>query len=167
MGLMAWSAPQAKIELPGGGNFSVRGFALCDITILWSEFGEELFGVFDGLRELGGDDDLTRDVLVEASLMAWLGKVVVDFPDIVCTLIAVACVEEDASKEELSAQVAALPFPTQIEALLGIYRLTVEEAGGSKKFVDHLSTLVTVVTSMMTKGSSSIGTGDLEKLQAS
>lgn len=168
MGLMAWSAPTAKIDLPGGGDFKVRGLCLGDIQVLWGIFGEELFSVFEGLKEMGADDGAIKDILVEASLMAWIGKVAVDFPDIVATVIA-AAVTEKAPLEDMIPQARALPISVQIDALLNIYRLSVEEAGGSKKFVNHLSTLVAVISSMMPGNTLAklTGTGDSDSQPAS
>lgn len=168
MGLMAWSAPTAKIELPGGGDFSVRGLCLRDVTGLWSIFGEELFNIFSGLTEMGDGSEEGKQILAEASLMAWMGKIVVDFPDIVCNVIAIAS-DESESMEAVSAQVANLPITIQVEALLGIYRMTVEEAGGSKKFVQHLATLFQVANNMMASRAErgSIGIGDSENVPAS
>lgn len=163
MGLMSWTAPRETIALPGGDSFTVRGLCLNDITALWSVFGEELFEVFQGLEGLGTDED-SRNIIVEASLMAWLGKMAVDFPEIVGNVIAVAS-DEKGELSEIAAQVGTTPVTVQIDALMTIYRLTVTEAGGSKKLVDHLSALAAVVTGLLS--AKSTGTGELENLPAS
>lgn len=158
MGLMTWSVPREKIVLPGGDSFTVRGVNLDDITALWSVFGEQLFEIFHGLEGLG-DDEETRNIVLEASLFAWLGKIVTDFPEIVCTLIAVVS-EEDGELEDIAAQVALTPVTVQVDALMTVYGLTVTEVGASKKFVDHLMVLAAVAKTLMPAGI--LGIGDSE-----
>ena len=163
MGLMSWSAPTAAIGLPGGDSFTVRGMCLNDITALWEIFGEELFDVFHGLEGLAVDEE-SKNIVLEASLMSWVGNMAKNFPEIVSTLIAVVS-DEDGPLDELAKQVERTPFAVQLEALMTIYRLSVTEVGGSKKLVDHLTAMATVVTTLM--ATRSTGTGDSENLPAS
>ncbi|RLA51751.1 MAG: hypothetical protein DRQ98_11125, partial [Gammaproteobacteria bacterium] len=123
----------------------------------WSIFGEELFSVFQGLEHLATDDE-SKNIVLEASLMAWLGNMVVEFPEIIASLIAVAS-DEKGEIPDIARQVATIPLPVQLEALITIYQMTVTEAGGSKKLVGHLSTVTAVVASLMPMAGK-LGIGD-------
>lgn len=160
MSLMTWSAPRKTITLPGGDNFSVRAISLEDITTLWSIYGEELFDIFSSM-DLGDNAD-EKNMMLQAGLAAWISRLTAEFPDIISTVIAITA-DIDEEIEAVVAQVKLLPLQVQIEALDAIYALSVTEVGGSKKFVDHLSNLLTAVG----LGPANTGTGDYASQLAS
>lgn len=154
MGLMSWAAPRKEVELPGGDSFFVRGLCLEDITKLWGIYGEELFDIFNGMETFASNKD-EKEALLQAGLVAWISRLVTEFPDVVSTVIAVVS-DVDADLDAVVAQVKLLPVATQVDALNAVYQLSVTEVGGSKKFVSHLSSLLAA----MGLSAQATGTGD-------
>lgn len=123
----------AEIEVPteeirvGKGSFKVRGISFLDLSILISDNRADLDRVVDLFA------GLKNDVAPDEFLL----KLVREMPTIVAKVIAHAA-DEPASH----AKVLKLPVPAQLEAARAVARLTFEEAGGVKKFVEQLVSLL-------------------------
>lgn len=128
--------PEAKIELPDGG-FVVRGLCLNDIMYLVQRHGAGLQSAFATMMATEGD--LTTD-----SVAAFAGPLLQTAPDIAAEVIA--CASGDPEAADVAAR---LPFPTQIEALEKIAKLTFDAAGGPKKLVETVIRLAQGMTGLL------------------
>jgi hypothetical protein len=115
--------PKQSISV-GDMAFDVRGLCLNDLTRLYHLHGDKL----DEVVQLytGAEDDRSKDEDVIQVLIKRL-------PDVVYSAAALAADEPDQADS-----FAKLPLPIQIETVKAIWRLTVEDAGGTKKFIQSL-----------------------------
>ena len=129
--LSAYAPEYADVSLPKGGVLRVRGVSLNDIELLLRAHlnaVETLFALVQGAKvgpEAG--DASARFIL----------SLVQDAPDFAAQIIALAADEPDQA-----ATVKRLPFPTIVDALTKIGRLTFEEAGGIEGFGNALAALL-------------------------
>jgi hypothetical protein len=122
MALSDFVIQTARIELPGGGSFDVRGLSLNDVIGLVLEQKAAMEQVFNFIEQ---------HQLHEGSLNADVGlQLLRQMPEFGCKLIAVAAGEPDQV-----AKVAGIPAPKQLEALEQIAKLTFTDAAGFKAFV--------------------------------
>lgn len=130
----------ADIEVPteeirvGKGTFKVRGISFLDLSILISDNRADLDRVVDSFAGLKNDVDPNEFLL----------KLVREMPSLVAKVIAYAADEPSAD-----AKVLKFPVPVQLEAAKAIARLTFEEAGGVKKFVEQLASLLGDVSNVI------------------
>lgn len=116
-----------------GGSLDVRGLALNDISHLIREYLTEINTLF-GMYE----NEATRDTAAAQSVQ-FAVTIIKETPNLVAQLIVLAT---DSTQDELHLA-ERLPIPVQTELIRQIIELTFEEAGGAKKFLDSLVTLVT------------------------
>lgn len=108
-----------------GQDITVRGLCVDDVSILIRQHKEDLDSVVNKLISDDGNGSAT-------DLGSEIATIVAGFPKLTAQAIALATDSPDhievASK---------LPIPLQLELILAIYQLTVEEAGGIKKFLEN------------------------------
>lgn len=131
MSLSDYTPERQPIKLPREGSFSVRGLSVEDVSALLRAHMPHV----DQMFQLYAAQ--TKDIFATGAAEKLVLTVVKDFPQISAALISLASDEPDTE-----AQARKLPFPTQIEAISAIGRLTFEEVGGPKKFFASLSALM-------------------------
>jgi hypothetical protein len=118
-----------------GGTIAVRGLALNDITSLMRNHIDEVSTLFRLY-----DKEETRETAMAQSAQFAL-TIVQQTPEMVAMLIVLA---SDSPPEDL-AKAERLSLSTQVELLRNIIELTFEEAGGAKKFIDGLMSMVSIL----------------------
>lgn len=121
-----------------GGSTEVRGIALFDISDLMRNHLAEmnkLFAMYSNLE--------TRDTAITQG-MQFAARIVDEVPALVTAIIIRAC-DEDQHDKELVEHVQRFPIGMQVELIRKVIELTVEEAGGAKKLLDSLVTMVNTV----------------------
>jgi hypothetical protein len=119
----------------GTGDFTVTGISFDHLVKLFTESRDEMeeaMGMYEGLAMSG-------EVQTETLIAALLEKL----PDLVAKIICIAAGEPGAE-----AQVRAMPFAVQMDALMAVSELTFVEADSLKKFLGHLTGLVKGLTSL-------------------
>jgi hypothetical protein len=114
-----------------GGEFSVRGLALEDITVLMRNHMSDIDNLVDVFSRNMTDTEASTVAIQHAIAL------VKEAPGLVANLIALASDEPDSVD---SARTLAMPL--QIRAVQEIAKLTFEEAGGPKKFFESLMVLL-------------------------
>jgi hypothetical protein len=114
-----------------GGRFALRGLALNDVSDLVRNNLSELNKLF----QLYDNEGTREQALAESARFAI--TIVRETPNMVSKMIALA-----ADEPEAIAVAARLPLPVQVECMRKIIELTFEEAGGAKKFLDSVMSLV-------------------------
>lgn len=129
MALKNYVAKRETIPV-GDEPVSIRGLRVSDISVLLEAHKAELFMVYElynGAGDAPTEESRNSRVLVEMTRV---------LPDLVAAIIALAADEPDAVE-----QAKSLPFPTQIDALSKIAKMTFEEVGGLGNFFAVLSSL--------------------------
>lgn len=122
MGLRDITLPTETISV-GRASFTVRGLSFDDLTSLIGRHQAALESLIDRYQEKGSDAEVLQFLVRETpALAAQIIALASDEPD-----------QEDAARK--------LPLPKQVDALTAVAKLTFEEAGGVKKFVDQLAGL--------------------------
>jgi hypothetical protein len=135
MGLKDLRIPTETVEVPGGGEFAVRGLSFVDLRLLVSKHASELAEFFDLVANGSGELAITNAAAVA-------GQFINDAPAIAAEVIALASGEKDVFEIAL-----ALPFPVQVDALTKIGKLTFASEDSAKKFLQTVRSLITVVQS--------------------
>lgn len=115
-----------------GGEFSVRGLALDDVTVLMRHHMSDV----DKLVEAFSSNDSTPEYAAKIAAQH-IVTLVKEAPGLVANLIALASDEPDSVENA-----RRLGIAVQIRALETIAKLTFDEAGGPKKFVESLVALL-------------------------
>lgn len=143
MPLKTYKPISTLIPLGDSDSFGVRGLNSQDISILLSsnaEILEEMMNVLGDLVNVSthGEVDVKP---IDQKLGSALLHIAQSSPQFMCSVIALACVENQGGDDfaELMGVAAGLPAPTQIEAVMEIARLTFHEVGGIKKFISQAS----------------------------
>lgn len=124
MGLRDLVLPTEVIKVPGGGEFTVRGLSMTDLSAIMRLHGAALETVYLERIVQGSEDP-------ENFNMAALGRAVMEAaPLAVAQAIAQAAGEPDEAKT-----VARLPFPFQVEAIEAILALTFASEEAGKNFL--------------------------------
>lgn len=111
--------------------FSVRGLSLVDVTYLVNNHLPQLEKISDLYEKHQGN------IFTDEAMKTLVLRLLTDLPKVAAEIIACAA---DEPGEGL--RVTQWPAPTQIEALFAIARLTFEEVGGVKKFIESLSSIM-------------------------
>jgi hypothetical protein len=134
MGLKDLVLPTEKVEVPGGGEFVVRGLSLIDARVLVRKYSAEMSDLFsliaDGKK--AGAIDIENAAATAAQLIDISPSLVAD---------AIATAGGDGSAEDF-AKVLMLPIPVQVDALTKIGRLTFSSEGSVKKFLQTVISLM-------------------------
>lgn len=130
MSLADYQPSRATVEFRGG-SLNVRGLSLDDVTHLIRHHLDDL----DQIIAMYGDGVDTQMASVATAQYAL--KLVREAPGLVANVIALASDEPDHAEKA-----RMLPLPVQVDVLKEVGRLTFEEAGGLKKFVESLTTLL-------------------------
>lgn len=125
-----------------GGDLSVRGLSLNDVSFVMRDYLGELENLY---RTYRADEEAQKTVAV-AEGVKFAITVVKESPKLVAQLIVMASDEE----QQLFDIALKMPITSQVEILRTIFELTFEEAGGAKKFVDSLAAMVGATSSSMT-----------------
>jgi hypothetical protein len=125
-----------------GGSLEVRGLALNDISHLIRRYLAELNTLFQLYEK-----EETRDTAAAQSVQ-FAVTIIQETPNLVAQLIVLAT---DSEPDTLHIA-ERLPIPVQTEVLRSIIELTFEEAGGAKKFIDSIVSLVTSLRPTTTTG---------------
>ncbi len=160
MALKDWTSPSTTYELPGGGTVAVRGLSVDQVAALVREDRDTLVAAFD--RLMARDDVKAVAAQVEADEGAEAPAVDLDYahlatellgqaPRLVAKLIAWAAREPEAIEQALQ-----LPFPTQLELLVEIGRLTFEKTT-PEAFLEAVITVARSANAGMTAARKSRG----------
>lgn len=145
MSLKEWSIPKTSFPLPGGGEIAVRGVSVELVEALVREEREALVGVFDkvmgraDVKALAEQVSKGEEVSVDVADLGAGDMALVTLqaaPRLVAKIIAWAADEPDAV--DVAAQI---PFPTQLELLVEIGRLTFETTAPGK-FMETVVSLI-------------------------
>lgn len=117
-----------------GGSFSVRGLTLDDISRLIAVHYDDLGRLVELYEEF------SQQTFQRLSTDQFVLKLTKDAPALVGSIITLAADEADDPQAEAAAR--QLPFPTLVEALLAVGKLTFEEAGGWKRFLETCGSLL-------------------------
>ncbi len=124
MGLRDLVLPTENIKVPGGGDFTVRGLSMTDVSAILKLHGAALEVVYLERIVRGSEDP-------ENFNMAALGRAVMEAaPLAVAQAIAQAAGEPDEANK-----VASLPLPVQVEAMDKILALTFDSSEAVKNFL--------------------------------
>jgi hypothetical protein len=140
MGLRDLKLQTRPIEVPGGGEFTVRGLSFEDITALSVVHAATMMMLYKEYitKAEGGLDpkDLT-------TLLAILQS---SAPELVAHAIALASAEPGEPVTDLIPMARALPMPVQIEAVEQMMVLTFTSAAQLKKAIEAVARGMTGVT---------------------
>lgn len=150
MGLSSYKPVTKQIEIGGGEFFLVKGLSVTDVRTLVAQYYPDLEVIAERFAAIG------QDVLETDNVNKFVFEIVRQAPQIVATIIALGNYEDEPTPNfallERSARL--LPFPVQTEALLALAELTFREAGGPKKF---LATLATLISGLLPEGALTTG----------
>lgn len=130
MALADYTPPRLAVPFKGG-EFSVRGLALDDLALLMRNHYSDINALVDVFAK-----DTTEEQPV-AAITKHAVALIKEAPGLVANLIAIACDEPDAVDNARK-----LMMPVQVRAIETIAKLTFEEAGGPKKFMESLANLL-------------------------
>jgi len=125
MGLKDLRLPTELVEVPGGGEFTVRGLSLTDMRALVTKYSTELAQLF----ELFSQDGSTDEARI-GNAAATAARFINESPSIAAEVIAIASGEKDVFEIVLG-----LPFPIQVDALTKVGKLTFASEDSAKKFL--------------------------------
>jgi hypothetical protein len=131
MALRDYKPKTDTISIGDGDPIKIRGINVRDLSILFDSHRDDLtmlYSLWNSAEMAPTGEARVNRVLVEAIHAA---------PGMTAAVIAVACDEPDAA-----GVAASLPFPTQLDALVKITRLTFEESGGMGNFFASLGSMI-------------------------
>lgn len=131
MSLADYEPVREVVTLPRGGSMHVRGLSLEDFATLFRAHLTDLEAVVHIFAQ-----NQTPETAGQQVIKHGIG-IVRDAPALATTLIALAIDEPDHCEK-----VRKLPLAVQMMAIEKIAKLTFEEAGGPKKFVEGLASLL-------------------------
>lgn len=136
MGLKDLTIPSVPVKTPGG-EFSVRGLSLNDITYVLQRHAVEVAQVISAVEANQGaaSNELVSELAVTMIQSA---------PSLAADIIAVAAGEPDQV-----ATVRALPFPVQLDAIEKIGNQTFDVYGGPGKALEAVIRLAKGTTSLL------------------
>lgn len=138
MALSDFQVARKPVLFRGEPLIAVRGLALNDISYLIRDHLDQLNKLFD----LYDKPETRETALAESAKFAL--HIVKEAPELVAQMIVLAS-DEPQENIEIARK---LPLPVQVEAVRAIIELTFEEAGGAKKFLDSVMSLVSGVMPM-------------------
>lgn len=132
MGLKHIKLEEATVEVPGGGQFAVRGLSLNDIAFLVQRHGARIQSLFTEFLKQPSEEALTT-----ASVARFVLPLIETAPEIAAEVVACAASKpwEKVDEEDL-AVAYGLPMPVQVDALEHVVRLTFAAEGGPKKLLE-------------------------------
>lgn len=134
MSLSDYEPPMRSVPIGKDNDVTVRALSVADIGLLMRAEPEELNKAVSRFK----DQVVASEG--EQELTSLIGELIGRFPMLCALLISVAADEPDQIDIASS-----IPFPTQLELVLAVYELTVEEAGGLKKLLETILSLMGVV----------------------
>ena len=126
MSLADFEPERVTIDYKGKPLVSVRGLSLSDVGVLVRTNGEFIQSLFTQWRSEGA-------LAINEEL---INRLVTEAPEVASVIIALGCDERESMTK-----VYTLPLPLQVRILGEIARLTFEDSGGPKGFVDLLGRL--------------------------
>lgn len=135
MALADFQAERRNVMVNGKVLFSVEGLSLDTLALLVSTHMPDLEYVF-GIVVHGEQPGETFQQQVARVAMGLAREA----PGLVANIIAICSGEQ--LNDELIKTARRLPFPAQVQALEHIGAMTFEEAGGVKKAIESLMTLL-------------------------
>jgi len=126
-----YAAPTTTIKSQGKPVIDVRGLSFVDLSLLINSHRADIEKVWAMYNEFQRKDggDLVGDALV----MRYGFELFNEAPGILANIIALGADEKDRIT-----QISRLPATIQIDALVAIFRLTIEDFGGVKKMMATL-----------------------------
>lgn len=131
MGLKDLRLPTEPVEVPGGGEFTVRGLSFVDMKSLLVAHSAELSRLFDLVVAGNGNGEIALTNMTEAA-----AQFITEAPALAASVIALASDEEGVFEIVLN-----LPFPVQVDALTKIGKLTFATEDSAKKFLQTARSL--------------------------
>ncbi|QGF21047.1 tail assembly protein [Pectobacterium phage MA12] len=128
MGLMDYQPPSEEVQFKGG-SFELKGLSTQDFSLLLQRHSVDLEKIFDLYERGENGSDFTG-----AGLAQFVMSLISDAPGLVANAIALSAGEQKAADHVAKTFGIAL----QLRCLKIVGRLTFEEAGGVKKFVESL-----------------------------
>jgi len=133
MSLSNYNPETTTVDLPGrGGSLTVRGLSFQDLTALIRDHRETIEKLFNDYSDDG------------SNAHSLLTKLLTNSPEFCAHVIALACDEPEAVDNALR-----LPLTAQLDALIAVGKMTFEEAGGVKKFLEQIIMIIQGVTGVM------------------
>lgn len=128
MALRDYKSPSETITFEGG-CFDIRGISFSNLSVLIRNNFADLETVYRVLVESGDDNG-------EVNLQEVVACIVSNCPQLIARIIAMSAGEDD---EEGIEAAYSLSFPTQIDIVSRIIKLSFYEVGGVKKFISEMS----------------------------
>ena len=153
MKLSDYTPETTKVPVGKQGHLEVRGLSFIDVTTLLRKHQSDMeimFSLYESASASTGKDNLGDTLIL---------KLLADAPMLAGEIICVATGDPEATSE----QARALPFPTQVLALVSVLKLTFEEVGGVKNF---LGTLMPMMSGIGIKVPADVTQQILERAQA-
>lgn len=133
MSLANYKPETTTVDLPGrGGSLTVRGLSFQDLTALIRDHRETIEKLF---KDYSDEDSNAQNLLT---------KLLTNSPEFCAQVIALAC---DAPEAVNNARM--LPITAQLDALIAVGKMTFEEAGGVKKFLEQIIMIIQGVTGVI------------------
>lgn len=136
MSLKELTIPSAPVQTPGG-EFSVRGLSLDDLTYILQRHAVEVSRVISVIEAKRGE--IGNDLISELAV-----GLIQSAPAVVAEIIAVA-----SGNPGEAAYARTLPFPVQLDAIEKIGNLTFEVSGGPKKVLEAVIRLAKGTTGLL------------------
>ena len=136
MSLKDLTIPSVPVQTPGG-EFSVRGLSLDDLTYILQRHAVEVSHVISAIEAKKGDVD--HDLISEMAV-----GLIEAAPGVAAEIVAVAAGELDQIDT-----VRRLPFPVLLDAVEKIGNLTFEVYGGPKKVLEAVIRLAKGTTGLL------------------
>lgn len=157
MGLRDIIIQKAKVELPDGQNFDVRGLAAMDVMALVHVHGKALALAFGKIMSESKQQQVSEELV--RKMLSSVGS---DAPEVLAAVIALASDSYDELGIALASQ---LPFLTQISAATAIFHLSFTSETEVKKLVESLANVVGMIAANLTAPTISL-TGISESVAA-
>lgn len=133
MGLKHLTVPEATVKTPGG-DFTVRGISLDDISYLVARHGKAI-GMLYSKVEGNSESDMDIGSVITPALQY--------APELLADVIACATGDKDDA-----AIARSLPMPVQVDAVEKIADLTFSASGGFSNFVETVTRIVQGATGL-------------------
>lgn len=143
MSLASYKPPILNFPI-GDQAVVIRGLSLTDLSMLINSNLEDMevaFSLVSGIL----NDIKSTDEAVQASINSRIQSAVVTLARSaprLCTAAIAMCAVEDSEFEDRLAAAATLSAPIQVDLMLAIGKMTFEEVGGVKKFIEKLGALL-------------------------
>lgn len=133
MSLANYEPETTTVDLPGrGGSLTIRGLSFQDLTALIRDHRETIEKLFNDYSD------------EETNAQSLLTRLLTNSPEFCAQVIALS-----ADSPEHVEKARRLPVTVQLDALIAVGKMTFEEAGGVKKFLEQIIMIIQGVTGVI------------------